>query len=1062
MTLRSNTRTNIRMNTRAIVSSLIRAVMRGLPLLVCAVGMLVQALLAPTVHAQKPEDQPDGPALSPDAASQSFTVASQLKWTQLLSEPTLRQPLFATFDARGRLWVVQYLQYPEPAGIKALSRDNFWRIVYDRLPKPPGQDVPGADRITIFEDPDGDGKYTEKGDFVNGLNIATSVLPTADGAWVLNPPYLLFYKDADGDLKADGPPEVHLEGFGLEDTHSVVNSLCMGPDGWLYAAQGSTVTAAVRRYGSSEPPQKSLGQLIWRYHPITRTYEIFAEGGGNAFGVAFDDQGRVYSGHNGGDTRGFHYLQGGYFRKGFNKHGSLSNPYSLGYLMPMKHDPIQRFTHTMLLTDGTALASAMPGAMLCVDPLHGTLVHTKLIATGSTFRTEDVEIGVKSSDKWFRPVAIADGPDGAAYVSDWYDFQVAHLYAHVGKMDRDHGRLYRLAPADTPTATQAWDAQRANGHGRASLDWLIEKLKSPIRWQRWQAMQLLTLHPLKDAAYPALKDSLVNGAGREALDALWAMHACGWLGDTIPGAQTTRPATQLALLDPAPLIAHRDPQVRLWTIRLVADDKQVSRTTLTALVALADKETHPEVLSQLACSVRRLPAEDCLQVCATMLNRSSDEEQTRWMEDAALPLLTWWAIESHADQSDLIERMLIARSELFTRPLFQQEIAPRIVERASMIGTTRHMATVARVFSAIEQLPAESKAKAAKAAVAAFERAFAGKSLAGVPNSVLEGMSRLGQPSLALRLRRGDASAQEEAAKLLANPKGDAATRLQVARIFGEVPGPAGLDALLKVCTDDKANVQLRMAAASSLASYSDPKISEQLIEGWSKWPGDLRSSAGAMLVAKPEGAQKWMDAVEKGQIKGSDLPLEVVRMLRLHTEPKLLARIDKVYPPVGKVDLTMAQKRAAELSETILSGNGDPYRGKKLYMQSCGRCHVLFDQGGQIGPNLTGYQRDQLKTLLINVVGPSLEVREGYQAVALLTGEGKLLTGFVERESPDEVVLRSIDGQAHIIARDDIESMKPQPASLMPEGLLDDLTGEQLCDLFAYLRSSQPLSDGT
>ena len=143
--------------------------------------------------AQKPEDQPDGPALDPATAATSFDVASGLQWQQLLAEPTLRQPLFATFDARGRLWVVQYLQYPEPAGIKALSRDNFWRIVYDRLPKPPGQDVPGADRITIFDDADGDGKYAEVGDFVNGLNIATSVLPVADGAWVLNPPHLLFY-----------------------------------------------------------------------------------------------------------------------------------------------------------------------------------------------------------------------------------------------------------------------------------------------------------------------------------------------------------------------------------------------------------------------------------------------------------------------------------------------------------------------------------------------------------------------------------------------------------------------------------------------------------------------------------------------------------------------------------------------------------------------------------------------------------------------------------------------------------------------------------------------------
>ena len=184
--------------------------------------------------------------------------------------------------------------------------------------------------------------------------------------------------------------------------------------------------------------------------------------------------------------------------------------------------------------------------------------------------------------------------------------------------------------------------------------------------------------------------------------------------------------------------------------------------------------------------------------------------------------------------------------------------------------------------------------------------------------------------------------------------------------------------------------------------------------------------------------------------------------MLRLHSDAELLQRINKHYPPIGNVDLPTAQKKTAELSETILGGNGDPYRGKKLYMESCGRCHVLFDQGGQVGPNLTGYQRDQLKTLLMNVIAPNLEIREGFQAMVALTSDGKLVTGFIERENPDQLILRSIDGQTHTLDRNDIESLKPQPSSLMPEGLLDKLTPEQLCDLFAYLRSSQPLSDGT
>src|SRR5438876_667687 len=84
-------------------------------------------------------------------------------------------------------------------------------------------------------------------------------------------------------------PEVVLSGFGLEDTHSVINSLRWGPDGWLYACQGSTVTASIVRPGlDTEPLVHTMGQQIWRYHPETHRFEVFSEGGGNAFGCEID------------------------------------------------------------------------------------------------------------------------------------------------------------------------------------------------------------------------------------------------------------------------------------------------------------------------------------------------------------------------------------------------------------------------------------------------------------------------------------------------------------------------------------------------------------------------------------------------------------------------------------------------------------------------------------------------------------------------------------------------------------------------------------------------------
>ncbi len=803
------------------------------------------------------QDQPDGPALPPADALKLFEAADGLQVTELLAEPAVRQPLFTTFDIDGRMWVVQYLQYPEPAGIKQLSRDNYWRIVYDRLPKPPGQDVPGADRITIYRQDVSKSNYTEIGDFVSGLNMATAVVPTSHGAWVLQPPYLLYYHDQDGDLRADGPPEVHLQGFGLEDTHSVVNSLCMGPDGWLYAAQGSTVTAAVANYGSSDPPQKSLGQLIWRYHPELRKYEVFAEGGGNAFGVAFDDHGQVFSGHNGGDTRGFHYVQGGYFRKGFSKHGSLSNPYAFGYLMPMEHDPVQRFTHTMLATSGTSLQSYMPNSLLCVDPLHGTLVNAKLIPRGSTYRTEDVELALKTKDKWFRPVAINDGPDGAAYIADWYDSQVAHIYAHVGKLDRDHGRVYRLAGA---MQAPAWEPALARGTNAESLTWLLERLRHPYRWQRHHARQLIAEHPLREAARVPLKSMLAED-GQSALEALWTAHLCGWVDDTIP-CRSSQPE---ALVEFATLTKHPSPDVRSWSVRLVCDDEVVSPATFFALLELATREQNPHVLSQIACSARRLPSDEAIQLVARLLHRELPSD------DLHLPHLVWWAVEKHAAAFATLDQQLLTNPQTWNSPLFQTQIAPKLVKRWAMPGNAKSMEQLAALFEKVKHLPEATKKLVIPQLTAGFEEAFEGRTLALVPDSVLNNLIDLGQPSLALRLRRGDASAFEEAITTLSDVKKTPAVRIQLLQILAQVqPKDAKLSAqltaaILQVVANDK-SAAIKAAAIGSLAPVH-VDIAKPLIALWPKFDNEGRTAAGALLASRPAWTNAWIDAVDSQQV---------------------------------------------------------------------------------------------------------------------------------------------------------------------------------------------------
>ena len=136
------------------------------------------------------------------------------------------------------------------------------------------------------------------------------------------------------------------------------------------------------------------------------------------------------------------------------------------------------------------------------------------------------------------------------------------------------------------------------------------------------------------------------------------------------------------------------------------------------------------------------------------------------------------------------------------------------------------------------------------------------------------------------------------------------------------------------------------------------------------------------------------------------------------------------------------------------------PKPGKQIFDRTCASCHTLFGQGGKVGPDLTTYRRDDLDTMLLNIVNPSAEIREGFADVDRRHDRRPVLTGVLVEQDKNVVVLRGADGQELSLARDEIEEMKPSPKSLMPEGLLKDLTDQEVRDLFAYLRSTQPLID--
>ena len=388
------------------------------------------------------------------------------------SEPVIRQPIDLHFDERGRLWVVQYLQYPFPAGLAVSSYDQYLRARYTGVPPAPPNHVRGADKITVLEDTDGDGVFDSHKDVITGLNITTSVLTGRGGVWVMNPPYLLFYRDRTGDGLPDGDPEVRLQGFGLEDTHSLANSLTWGPDGWLYGVHGSTSTANVRGI-------TFLGQAVWRYHPERDTFELFAEGGGNPWTLSFDSKGRAFSGDNGGNSRGFHWVQGGRYEKNWPKHGPFTRPHSYGHISNMDHEGYAaRFAMTSVVYEDGKLPG-YEGQLISGMALTSRMQATRFVADGSTFRTVDTDAIVTTADRSFRPVDTAVGPDGAIYIADWCDIRMDHTDPR-DTWDKSCGRIWRLrASGSRPIAPF--------NLARRSSQELVELLGDKRKWYREQA-----------------------------------------------------------------------------------------------------------------------------------------------------------------------------------------------------------------------------------------------------------------------------------------------------------------------------------------------------------------------------------------------------------------------------------------------------------------------------------------------------------------------------------------------------------------------------------------------
>lgn len=959
--------------------------------------------------------------LSPTAAAKAMTTLPGFGVDLIAAEPDLHQPVALWVDERGRLWVAEAYSYPE---------------------RRPGEQA--RDAIVVFDDRDHDGRFETRTVFHDKLNLVSGFIVGFGGVWVGAAPELLFIPDRDGDLVPDGPPEVVLDGFGLEDTHETLNSFIWGPDGWLYGTHGVFTHSRVGKPGTPAAQRIPLNCGVWRLHPTRRTFEVFAWGTSNPWGVDFDDRGEAFLAccvipHL------WHMVQGGRFERQGGSHFDPHAWIEIGTIADHKHYEGSTRDHAWwsgrerpvadpgtdraggghahcgtLVYKGETFPPEYRNAMLFCN-IHGNRVnHDRLEAHGSGYIGRHAPDLVKANDPWFRGVALRQGPAGEVYFIDWYDKNACHR-TKPEVWDRTNGRLYRLAYGEHKHKAVALDtaSDEELAEAQASRDAFLTTHGRRVLQQRGR---------VSEAAVRILRTMLAGHAEPLArLRALWTLHAVEGLDAELLLATLQSPQADL----------------RGWAVRLALELPERFPTVVAALPALAAGEPAVTVRLALASALQRLPVAQRVPLAAALLAHGGDAE------DHNLPTLLWYGVEAIAD----------ADAAAFAKLTREAKVAPvrRLMWRRAAIGDDSLRATIvaalgeaaaphAEILQEIVHATREQPGRAAPVGWTAVGSKLLQSGDEAVRDRAADVALAYGDRNLAPTFRACLVDAKESPRRRLAALDG-------LVRLLDAETGPL----LLQVLDEPT----LRRAALAGLAAYEVPEAPSRIVATLSRLDPTEREVALATLSARPASARVFLAAVADGTLSPRLLDaVSLRRQLQALGDAEIETLLQRAWgrsvTPSASAEADIA--RFKQLFTPQFLAAADVANGRAIFARTCQACHTLYDRGGTIGPDLTGSNRADLDYLLANIVDPSAEMGREYQLVTLRLADGRSISGNLVKDAPTALTMKTLGGTV-VVPRTDLAKDKPgKPAidfakvSLMPPGQLHMLSETDGRDLLGYL----------
>ena len=264
----------------------------------------------------------------------------------------------------------------------------------------------------------------------------------------------------------------------------------------------------------------------------------------------------------------------------------------------------------------------------------------------------------------------------------------------------------------------------------------------------------------------------------------------------------------------------------------------------------------------------------------------------------------------------------------------------------------------------------------------------------------------------------------------------------------------AGFDDQLIELTADE---NVRIEALAGLAEYDHPATVKTVLHVYSSANAATRQAALQTLASRASWAKSQMAALESGEIARTEITAFTSRQIHSLGDKQLSQDVERLWGPIRETPKDRARlitNDKPQLTAALIQSS-NRMNGRAQFQKSCANCHRVFDSKILIGPDLTGAQRTNVDYQLQNLLDPSASISKDYQMQIVATTNGRVITGLLIEESDNAITVQTSTEKV-IVPRDEIEEQKISDASMMPEGILQKMTHDEVRDLFAYLMGSE------